>query len=60
MDADEFHRKTDPPVFVTANSYAASMRQFGENKAAVFGSLRERLGEPDLTPFMAEFGHSLA
>jgi uncharacterized protein len=60
MYADKFHSKTDPPVFLTAGSYAASIRQFGEDKAAVFGSLRERFGEPDLTPFMDEYGHALA
>ena len=60
MYADKFHSKTDPPVFVTAGSYAASIRQFGEDKAAVFGSLRERFGEPDLTPFLDEYGHALA
>jgi uncharacterized protein len=60
MYADKFHSKANPPVFLTAGSYAASIRRFGEDKAAEFGSLRERFGEPDLTPFMAEFGHALA
>jgi uncharacterized protein len=60
MYADKFHSKTDPPVFLTAGSYAAGIRQFGEDKAAVFGSLRVRFGEPDLTPFMDEYGHALA
>lgn len=60
MYADKFHSKTDPPVFLTAGSYAASIRRFGEDKAAAFGSLRERFGEPDLTPFMAEYGHAVA
>jgi uncharacterized protein len=59
MYADKFHSKTDPPVFLTAGSYAASIWQFGEDKAAAFDSLRERFGEPDLTPFMDEYGHAL-
>ncbi len=60
MYADKFHSKTDPPVFLTAGSYAASIRRFGEDKAAVFGSLRERFGEPDLAPFTDEYGPALA
>lgn len=60
MYADKFHSKTDPPVFVTAGSYAASIRRYGEDKAAAFGAMRERFGEPDLAPFMDEYGHALA
>jgi uncharacterized protein len=60
MYADKFHSKTNPPVFVTADSYATRIRRFGEDKAAAFRSMRERFGEPDLTPFMSEYGHPLA
>jgi uncharacterized protein len=60
MYADKFHSKTSPPVFVTAGSYAASVRRYGEDKAAAFSAMRERFGEPDLTPFMQEYGHALA
>jgi uncharacterized protein len=51
MYADKFHSKTGPPVFVTAEEYAASVRRFGEDKVATFAAMRERFGEPDLTPF---------
>jgi uncharacterized protein len=59
MYADKFHSKTQPPVFVTAASYAAWIRRFGDDKAAVFESLRELFGEPDLTPFTDMYGHRL-
>lgn len=48
MYADKFHSKTTPPVFVTAASYAATVRRFGEDKAARFSALVEQYGEPDL------------
>jgi len=60
MYADKFHSKTQPPVFLTATLYAASIRRFGDDKAAVFESLRERFGEPDLTSFIDMYGHALA
>lgn len=60
MYADKFHSKTDPPVFLTAASYAVGIRRFGDDKAAVFESLRKRLGEPDLTPFIARYGYAVA
>ena len=56
MYADKFHRKTDPPVFVTADSYAAEVGRFGADKVARFAAMRERFGEPDLTPFSGEPG----
>jgi uncharacterized protein len=56
MYADKFHSKTDPPTFVTATGYAASLRQFGEDKVAAFAAMRERFGEPDLTPFAGRPG----
>jgi len=56
MYADKFHSKTDPPVFVTAEEYAASLRRFGEDKVAAFGAMRERFGEPDLAPFAGRPG----
>jgi uncharacterized protein len=48
MYADKFHTKTDPPAFIGAAAYAASIRRFGEEKARAFESMRERWGEPDL------------
>ena len=59
MYADNFHSKTRPPVFVTAVSYAAGVRRFGEDKAARFASMLERYGEPDLRPLMNAYGHAL-
>ena len=60
MYADKFHSKTDPPVFLTAGTYAASAERFGADKAARFAELRERFGEPDLAPFMATYGYGFA
>ena len=59
MYADKFHSKTKPPVFVSAASYASSLRRFGEAKREFFESLRERFGEPDLAPFIASYGYAL-
>jgi uncharacterized protein len=60
MYADKFHSKTEPPSFVTAASYAARIRRFGEDKASAFESMRERFGEPDLTPFISMYGYGFA
>jgi uncharacterized protein len=60
MYADKFHSKTDPPTFVTAASYAASVSRFGADKAATFQRMRDSFGEPDLTPLAAAYGHALA
>lgn len=46
--ADKFHSKSDPPRYVTADAYAASIRRFGPDKEAAFDALRRRFGEPDL------------
>jgi uncharacterized protein len=56
MYADKFHSKTDPPVFVGAWEYAASVRRFGEDKVATFAAMRRRFGEPDLAPFTGRSG----
>ncbi|TQN32982.1 uncharacterized protein FHX37_2974 [Haloactinospora alba] len=52
MYADKFHSKKEPPVLVSADSYSATARGFGADKAAAFQTMRERYGDPDLTPFM--------
>ena len=59
MYADKFHSKTRPPTFVTADSYAADVRRFGEDKVATFTSMREEFGEPDLTALIDTYGHAL-
>jgi len=56
MYADKFHSKTDPPAFVTADSYAAGIRRFGDGKAAAFASMRRRFGEPDLALLISRYG----
>jgi uncharacterized protein len=60
MYADKFHSKTEPPVFVAAASYAASIRHFGEEKRAVFEGMYERFGNPDLALLTARYGHAIA
>lgn len=57
--ADKFHSKTDPPTFVSADSFAVRVRRFGEDKAVAFKEMRRSFGEPDLEPLAAEYGHAL-
>jgi uncharacterized protein len=59
MYADKFHSKTNPPAFVSAETYAVHVRRFGDEKAAAFTAMREVFGEPDLKPLAAEHGHAL-
>jgi uncharacterized protein len=60
MYADKFHTKTTPPALLTACAYAATVRRFGEDKVAVFATMRAAFGEPDLAPFSSTYGHRLA
>jgi uncharacterized protein len=59
MYADKFHSKTEPPVFVTAATYATSVRRFGEDKEQTFFSMLKRFGEPDLAHFVNAYGYAL-
>jgi uncharacterized protein len=59
MYADKFHTKTDPPAFLTAASYARKIGRFGPDKAAVFESMRELFGEPDLVSLSRVHGHAV-
>ncbi len=59
MYADTFHSKRTPPVFLSADSYAASVARFGEDKVIRFKELRARWGVPDLGPLVAAHGHAL-
>jgi uncharacterized protein len=59
MYADKFHSKTRPPVFVSAASYAAAVRRFGEGKARRFAAMVETFGEPDLEQFAATYGYAV-
>ncbi|WP_159942103.1 MULTISPECIES: HD domain-containing protein [unclassified Nocardiopsis] len=59
MYADKFHSKRTPPVFVSADSYAASVARFGEDKVTRFKELRTRFGLPDLAALAAAYGHAL-
>jgi uncharacterized protein len=56
MYADKFHSKTDPPVFVSAESAAAGLARFGEDKRRRFAALRHLFGTPDLRAFIAKYG----
>jgi uncharacterized protein len=59
MYADKFHSKSDPPRFLTADTYSVRVAQFGEDKVATFASMRQTFGEPDLAPFAAAYGHAI-
>ncbi|MFE3459277.1 HD domain-containing protein [Nocardiopsis aegyptia] len=59
MYADKFHSKRNPPVFLTADSYAASVARFGEDKVVRFKEMRTRFGTPDLAPLATAYGHAL-
>ena len=60
MYADKFHSKTDPPVFLTADTYASAVRRFGSGKEAAFAAMRARFGEPDLNPLAGAYGYRFA
>ena len=57
MYADKFHSKSEPPVFLTAASFAAKVRRFGPDKELRFKELVDRYGEPDLAPLADAYGH---
>ncbi|MFD0850984.1 HDIG domain-containing metalloprotein [Actinomadura adrarensis] len=59
MYADKFHSKSDPPAFVSADSYAVRARRFGDDKAVTFAAMRERYGEPDIAALRERHGHAL-
>jgi uncharacterized protein len=59
MYADKFHSKTTPPVFLTAATYAAGVRRFGEDKAVRFVALVEQFGEPDLPILARRYRHPI-
>lgn len=56
MYADKFHRKTSPPVFLTAAAYAVTAGRHGPDKVAAFQAMRDQLGEPDLAPLARSYG----
>lgn len=59
MYADKFHSKSEPPVFLTAGTYTAKVRRFGQDKELRFKELVERYGEPDLAALGRTYGHAL-
>lgn len=59
MYADKFHSKSTPPRFLTADTYAAEVRRFGEDKVAAFARLRAEFGEPDVDAHSRAFGHAV-
>lgn len=48
MYADKFHTKSHPPRFVSAESYAAHVRRYGDDKVAIFEAMCGKFGLPDL------------
>lgn len=58
--ADTFHSKTDPPTFVSPDTYARRIARFGSDKVDRFAVLRGRFGEPDLAALSARYGHRTA
>lgn len=60
MYADKFHTKSTPPRFLTPESYAASVRRFGADKAAAFQAMRTRFGDPDLARLGRAYGQPVA
>lgn len=60
MYADKFHSKTTPPMFLTAQAYAARIRRFGADKETAFTSMCRAFGEPDLAPLRESYGHRVA
>jgi len=59
MYADKFHTKASPPRFLTPEEYAASVRQFGEDKVVAFKAMRARFGDPDLTALSDAYGQGV-
>ncbi|MFD5427700.1 HD domain-containing protein [Streptomyces sp. NPDC127084] len=59
MYADKFHSKATPPKFVTADSYAAYVGRFGEDKTAAFEGMVALFGVPDLAELVAVHGHGV-
>lgn len=60
MYADKFHTKSTPPAFVSADAYTARIGRFGAGKAAAFGALRARFGEPGLDGIRERYGYAPA
>ena len=59
MYADKFHSKRTPPVFLTADTYAASVGRWGEDKVTAFATLRAKYGEPVLGPLSEATGYAV-
>ncbi|MEU8244045.1 HD domain-containing protein [Actinoplanes missouriensis] len=59
MYADKFHSKSTPPSFVTSDTFVAAVSRFGADKPARFDALTREFGQPNLTPLVCEFGHSV-
>ncbi|BAL87583.1 hypothetical protein AMIS_23630 [Actinoplanes missouriensis 431] len=59
MYADKFHSKSTPPSFVTSDTFVVAVSRFGADKPARFDALTREFGQPNLTPLVSEFGHSV-
>ncbi|GAA1596891.1 HD domain-containing protein [Kribbella sancticallisti] len=58
--ADKFHSKRGAGVFVSADTYATSVRRFGPDNVRRFAALRQRYGVPDLGALAQATGHALS
>ena len=52
--------KSTPPRFLTPESYAASVRRFGADKAAAFQAMRAQFGDPGLARLGRAYGQPVA
>lgn len=48
MYSDKFHTKTNPPKLLLADTYAESLRRFGEDKVEKFHEYQKKYGTPSL------------
>ena len=59
MYVDKFHSKRTPPVFLTGDTYAASVGRWGSDKVTAFAVMRAKYGDPDLIPLSESTGYSI-
>lgn len=55
MYADKFHTKTNPPKFMTADTYAEKLKRFGAEKVVTFREFEARFGTPNLSIIAAKY-----
>ncbi|TDD63077.1 HDIG domain-containing protein [Kribbella antibiotica] len=57
--ADKFHSKRTPPVFLSGDTYEATVARWGADKAGIFADLRRRYGDPVLDALTAKTGYAV-